>query len=161
MNPSVDDRLNSVLRALQTVVLPALPDHASLAREQVMLAMGHIQIIQAQRDATPAFEQDELDDLRNMAGAILAIHVAPEVCARERDALAAVLAQADGDGPPRQAAEAIRTAIDALLIAARTAGEANFHTALAATILPLGRARALKDREWFAIMGFDIELSGG
>jgi hypothetical protein len=161
MNPSVDDRLNSVLRALQTVVLPALPDNASLAREQVMLAIGHIQIIQAQRDATPAFEQDELDDLRTMAEAILAIDAPPAPCARERDALAAVLANADADGPPRQAAEAIRAAIDALLIAARTAGEARFHTALAATILPLGRARARKDREWFAIMGFDIELSGG
>ena len=111
MNPSVDDRLNSVLRALQTVVLPALPESASLAREQVMLAMGHIQIIQAQRDATPAFEQEELDDIRAMAAAVLALEDAPAALAPQRETLAAALA--DEATPPRQSAEAIRAAIDA------------------------------------------------
>ncbi|AUX68209.1 hypothetical protein CHX26_00600 [Porphyrobacter sp. HT-58-2] len=159
MNPSVDDRLGSVLRALQTVVLPALPESASLAREQVMLAMGHIQIIQAQRDATPAFEEGELADIRAMAAAVLALDEAPATCAAERAALAQALA--DDTAPTRTASEAIRTAIDALLVAAREAGAREYHAALAATILPLGRARARKDREWFAIMGFDIELSGG
>ncbi len=159
MNPSVDDRLNSVLRALQTVVLPALPESASLAREQVMLAMGHIQIIQAQRDATPAFEEGELADIRAMAAAVLALNEAPAACAAERAALATALS--DEAAPTRTASEAIRTAIDALLAAARKAGASEYHAALAATILPLGRARARKDREWFAIMGFDIELSGG
>lgn len=159
MNPSVDDRLNSVLRALQTVVLPALPESASLAREQVMLAMGHIQIIQAQRDATPGFEEGELADIREMAAAVLALGEAPAACAAERRALCVALA---GEAvPTRAASEAIRTAVDALLVAARKAGAAEYHAALAATILPLGRARARKDREWFAIMGFDIELSGG
>jgi hypothetical protein len=158
VNPSVDDRLGSVLRALETVVLPALPESASLAREQVMLAMGHIQIIQAQRDATPAFEEGELADIRAMAAALLALDEAPGTCAAERAALAAALA--DKTAPTRTASEAIRTAIDALLVAAREAGAAGYHAALAATILPMGRARARKDREWFAIMGFDIELSG-
>lgn len=159
MNPSVDDRLGSVLRALQTVVLPALPESASLAREQVMLAMGHIQIIQAQRDATPAFEDGELADIRAMAASVLALGEAPSTCAAERAALAAALA--DEAAPTRVASDAIRTAIDALLVASCAAGARNYHSALAATILPLGRARARKDREWFAIMGFDIELSGG
>lgn len=159
MNPSVDDRLASVLRALETVVLPALPESASLAREQVMLAMAHIRIIQSQRDATPAFEEGELADIREMAAALLALGEAPESCADERAALAAALA--DTTAPACVASEAIRTAIDALLVAARKANAADYHAALAATILPLGRARARKDREWFAIMGFDIELSGG
>jgi hypothetical protein len=159
VNPSVDDRLGSVLRALQTVVLPALPESASLAREQVMLAMGHIQIIQAQRDATPAFEEGELADIRAMADAVLALDETPATCAAERAALAAALA--DKTAPTRTATEAIRTGIDALLIAAREVGAGEYHAALAATILPMGRARARKDREWFAIMGFDIELSGG
>jgi hypothetical protein len=159
VNPSVDDRLNSVLRALQTVVLPALPERASLAREQVMLAMGHIQIIQAQRDATPAFELQELADVHAMADAVLVIGGAPESLAPQRIALAKALA--DESAPPRLASEVIRVAIDALLVAARNANEAVYRDALARTILPLGRVRARKDREWFAIMGFDIELSGG
>lgn len=158
MNPSVDDRLNSVLRALQTVVLPALPESASLAREQVMLAMGHIQIVQAQRDATPGYEAGELADLRAMAAAVLALDDVPAACAAARAAVGE--AMADDTAPPRIASEAIRTAIDALLTTARAGGASDYYTALSAMILPLGRARARKDREWFAIMGFDIELSG-
>ncbi len=159
MNPSVDDRLSSVLRALQTVVLPALPESASLAREQVMLAMGHIQIVQAQRDATPAFELEELADVCAMADAVLEIGDAPESVARQRIALARALT--NEIALPRLASEAIRVAIDALLVAARNANDPIYRNALARTILPLGQARARKDREWFAIMGFDVELSGG
>jgi hypothetical protein len=157
MNPSVDDRLNSVLRALETVVLPALPETASLAREQVMLAMGHIQIVQAQRDATPGFEQGELDDISAMGRAILDIGEAPDACEAQREALKSALEPLCDT--PREAAEIIRGAIDDLLVAARQSGEDAYRKDMAKIILPLARKRAGKDREWFAIMGFDIDLS--
>ncbi len=157
MNPSADDRLNSVLRALETVVLPALPPEASLAQEQVMLAMGHIQIIQAQRDVTPAYEQDELDDISAMARELLKVEGVPETASDATHALAAALNNENGH--PRERAEAIRKAIDAVLVSARQSGAKEYHMALARVILPLGCERARKDREWFAPMGFDIELS--
>ncbi|NVE96033.1 hypothetical protein [Altererythrobacter lutimaris] len=159
MNPSVDDRLNSVLRALETVVLPALPPEASLAQEQVMLAMGHLQIIQAQRDVTPAFEQGELEDISILARAMLEVSEAPEAVSTARQALISAL---ESDvALARNKAEAIRSAIDGLLVAARQAGAKEYHRELARIILPMGRERARKDREWFAPMGFDIELSAG
>ncbi|MEM7689537.1 MAG: hypothetical protein AAF291_10995 [Pseudomonadota bacterium] len=157
MNPSVDDRLNSVLRALETVVLPALPESASLAQEQVMLAMGQIQIIQAQRDATPGYEQGELDDIRSMAQALLAVENAPASCSSQLAALRHVLDLPADD--PRGVAEDTRGAIDELLVAARQTGEDAYRAQLAKIVLPLGQERARKDREWFAIMGFDIDLS--
>ena len=52
-------------------------------------------------------------------------------------------------------------AIDGLLVAAGAAQVSEYYRALSAIILPLGRARAGKDREWFALMGFDIELGAG
>lgn len=157
MNPSVDDRLNSVLRALETVVLPALPASASLAQEQVMLAMGHIQIIQAQRDATPDYEMGELEDIRVMGRAILAVAPAPDTCATPHQALADLIEKPAND--PRGLAEEVRTAIDALLVAARQSGDDAYRAALSQRILPLARERAGMDREWFAVMGFDIDLS--
>ncbi|XUU60564.1 hypothetical protein ACRAQ6_13535 [Erythrobacter sp. HA6-11] len=159
MNPSIDDRLNSVLRALETVVLPALPPEASLAQEQVMLAMGHLQIIQAQRDVTPAYEEGELEDITAMARAVLEVGDAPAAVSSASQALADAL---NSEGAlARNKAESIRGAIDGLLVTARQAGASEYHRALAQIILPLGRARARKDREWFAPMGFDIELSAG
>lgn len=157
MNPSVDDRLNSVLRALQSVVLPALPESANLAREQIMLAMGHIQIIQAQRDATPGYEEGERADIADMARALLAVAGGGEPSAAARAELETRLA--DKNGLARERAEAVREAIDALLLSAHAGDERDYHRRLAAAILPLGRARADKDRGWFAPMGFDSEKS--
>ena len=156
MTPSVDDRLNSVLRALQAVVLPALPASAHLAREQVMLAMGHLQIIQAQRDATQGFESGELSDIEAMAREILAVE-GEETGASARASLNECLA-AD-TGIARDRADAIRGAIDTLLVAAHGADDAAYHRRLAAVILPLGLARAKKDRAWFLPMGFDSGMS--
>lgn len=157
MNPSVDDRLNSVLRALQSVVLPALPESADLACEQLMLAMGHIQIIQAQRDATPDYEEGELEDIIRLGQAMLEVSGYGASVEAPRSSLEAALATPDGLA--RERAEAVREAIDALLVAAHEAGEAQYHRALAAAVLPLAADRAQKDRAWFAPMGFDIELS--
>src|SRR3546814_13166270 len=59
MTPSVDERFASVIRALTEVVLPHLPADASLAQEQVHLSVGHLQILRAPFDETPAFEREE------------------------------------------------------------------------------------------------------
>ena len=72
MTPSVDERLASIIRALTEVVLPHLPEDASLAQEQVHLSVGHLQILRAQFDATPAFEREELDDNKALAAALVA-----------------------------------------------------------------------------------------
>src|SRR3546814_11904766 len=70
MTPSVDERFASVIRALTEVVLPHLPADASLAQEQVHLSVGHLQILRAQFDETPAFEREELGDAIVLAGAL-------------------------------------------------------------------------------------------
>ena len=157
MNPSVDDRLNSVLRALETVVLPALPANASLAQEQVMLAMGQLQIIQAQRDAAQGYEQEELDDIVAMARAVLDAGDHPAGCSAARQSLSQALA--NEDGYPRERSERVRGALDALLVAAHD--ESAYHRTLAEIILPLGQQRAVKDRAWFGMMGFDAEHAPG
>jgi hypothetical protein len=95
--------------------------------------------------------------MSDMAREMLAIAGGGEPIAAARAALAARLA--DEDGLSRDRAEAIREAIDALLRTAHAGGERDYHRRLAAAILPLGRARAAKDRAWFAPMGFDSEMS--
>ena len=91
MNPSVQDRLGSVLRALSGVILPALPKDAGLAQEQAMLAMGHIQIILAQMDAAPAFEEEEAS---NRSGAAqFAVHPDRDGSSRPRQADGCVAAR--------------------------------------------------------------------
>lgn len=157
MNPSVDDRLNSILRALQATILPALPQEAALAREQLLLTIGHIQILQAQRAATPSYEAEELADLEVLAGKVAAIASDDAACTARREELKRALEHPAGTVTEK--ADVVRNALDALLIAASQAGSEVYYRQLHGVILPLAAERATKDRRWFAVMGFDAELS--
>ncbi len=152
MNPSVQDRLDSCVRALEHVILPALPDSASLAREQTMIVMGQVQIIRAQLDAAAGFEQEEADDLAAMAEAIC-------VAASGKTAgLRTALDAADCD-IPRNRTAALQDAIDAFL---KTFDEQGGPPpAIATVICEYGARRAHKDRVWFSAMGFDAGFVPG
>lgn len=160
MNPSVKDRLSSVVRALNGVVLPALPPEASLAQEQVMLAMGHIQIILAQMDAEQSFIAEEAQDFTAMASIIAAIAQGGSATIAAKAALEIALKE-NGHVAAEVKTSALQDAIDALLIAFAKDGDTITQSAINAEILKQGAIRADKDRRWFAAMGFDIDYSGG
>lgn len=160
MNPSVKDRLGSVVRALNGVVLPALPKEASLAQEQVMLAMGHIQIILAQMDAAPAFLADEAADLQTMGQCVADAAKGGPKTQAATTALSAVLAGSHHAAPEARTT-AIQIAIDNVLLALAEDGDPPARAAINAAVLEQGAVRADKDRRWFAAMGFDIDYSGG
>lgn len=158
MNPSVHDRLSSVVRALEGVILPALPSQAALAQEQAMLAIGHIQIVLAQLDATPAFEAGEVADIEAMAFEIVAFG---SVGADSMAALEALRVVLENSGPQaaRHRLEVVQIAIDAVLSALAGDGDPAARAAVIQRILLLGAERAAKDRVWFAAMGFDAEFA--
>lgn len=54
MIPSIDTRIMSAIKALEQVVLPALPPGERLAREQCEITMGHLRVLASQwRHAVP------------------------------------------------------------------------------------------------------------
>lgn len=143
MIPNVDERLASVIRALTDVVLPALPPEAGLASEQVQLSLGHLQILRAQLDATPAFEAEELAD---------AIAIAEQLRGHADGALDdALAAAADATSPAdgRATRIALHQAIAELIVV--KPGDAD----ITRIVIAAERARVAKDRPWFAPFGFD------
>lgn len=152
MIPSVDDRLASVIRALTEVVLPHLPPEASLAQEQVQLAVGHLQILRAQLDSLPGYERDELVDGRALGEALAGCSGGAQTSAASTAVVTAANARGD-DG--RALLKGVNQAIEALVRAVAADGDAATRTQLSATILKHEHARAQKDRQWFAPFGFD------
>ncbi len=146
MTPSVDERLASIVRALTDVVLPALPSEAGLAKEQVQLALGHIQILRAQIDAIPAFEAEELADAMALAERLIAIRGA------DGAALDGALNAARTARTPA-AIRAARIAINASIHDVIVSAPAN--PAVEQAVLLAETARTEKDRAWFAPFGFD------
>ena len=148
MTPSIDERLASLIRSLGQVVLPHLPPEASLAQEQVHLALGHLQILRAQIDAAPAFEAEEAADAAAHARALIALG------GPAADGLAAAL-EANAGETPRAQVKAIHAAIDGYIAAAWAEGDDVHRAAVTATVLAHEDARVQKDRAWCAPFGFD------
>lgn len=159
MNPSVKDRLGSVVRALNGVILPALPKEASLAQEQVMLAMGHIQIVIAQMDGSSEFLAEEAADVARMGSEAAAGAKGKTETHAAKGLLDTILADTLTVVSEMRTA-AIQDAIDQLLQALARDGDPAALKAVQTIILTHGALRAEKDRRWFAAMGFDVDYSG-
>lgn len=154
MTPTVDERLASIVRSLTEVVLPHLPHEASLAQEQVHLAIGHLQILRAQLDDVPAFEREELADVVALAKALGASVSGGAMTSAALADLGATVADADGSDV-RSQTSAINKGVDALVKAVFADGAEGTKPKLSALILEHEKARVLKDRTWFLPFGFD------
>jgi hypothetical protein len=152
LTPNTDERLASIVRALTEVVLPHLPPEATLAQEQVHLAIGHLQILRSHLDAIPAFEREELEDTKALAFALADVLGG----ARIRDAQAALqTAVATAGDNVRGGVKTINLAIEVLVQAVSAEGNDAAKSALSKIILKYEHARVQKDRRWFLPFGFD------
>jgi hypothetical protein len=156
MIPDIDERLASIARSLEKVILPHLQPDASLAQEQVQLAIGHVQILRAQIDKAPDYEREELADYsalaRALAGAISGGSQTGAALAAIDDALAAAGTSAS---EIRDQRKAVNNAIETLVRAVFADGDDGAGAKLAKLVLDHENARVQKDREWFAPFGFD------
>ena len=154
MTPTVDERLASVVRALTEVILPHLPPEASLAQEQVQLAIGHLQILRAQLDDMPAFEREELADAVAVASALGDGVTGGASTIAALASLDAAVKAADGSDVRGQTSH-INRAVDSLVKAVSVDGASGAKAALSSIILKHEKARVMKDRKWFLPFGFD------
>ncbi len=152
MTPSIDDRLASVIRALTDLILPSLPPEAGLAIEQAHLSIGQLQIILAQLDGMTAFEQQEADDACTLGRAMLD---GASGGASTSAALADLQAALQPGGSARETRVRVHVAIDSLVKAMAIDGDKTWSAKANATLIDMQGERAMKDRRWFAPMGFD------
>jgi hypothetical protein len=154
MTPNTDERIASVIRALTEVILPQLPPEAALAQEQLHLSVGHLQILRAQFDAIPGYEREELEDAQVIGKALINGVSGGAATHQALTGIGTAIAAADGS-KVRGQRQAIHDAIDRLVRAVSTDGDACGKAALRTIILKQEGMRTRKDRQWFAPFGFD------
>jgi hypothetical protein len=160
MNPSIDDRLASIIRSLTDVVMPGLAEDAGLAKEQLQLTIGHLSILRSHIEGASAFESRELEDAAKLATGLLAIAAGGRTTESAKKALLRTLAQARDGEHLRETRRRVNAATDQLVHSMELDGTAACRAHVPGVLIPLQADRALKDRRWFALMGFDSELSG-
>lgn len=159
MTPSIDDRLQSIIRSLETIVLPSLPATASLAREQAELIIGHLHILQAQLDSSQEFEREELMDAINLAARLVALRSEPEL-ANNASMLEKAIESAQGASDPaglRLARIELHRHIDSLISTVFAQGSTQAQVVLKDAVFKFETRRIPKDRDMMAVFGFDSQ----
>lgn len=154
MIPTVEERLDSVIRALSTVVMTSLPLEAKLAREQVQLSIGHLGILRDQIAVIPQFEGEELDDAAEMAAELLIYANGGAATLAARACLNQALSDRAGM-PATLACRKINSAISNLVEAVFLDGDSSSRSNVMGSVTRHERLRSNKDREMFKPYGFD------
>ena len=162
MLATIQTRIDNLMKAMQQVVLPALPADAALAREQAQLVIGHLSVIAQQWPRAAAYEAGNLEGLKSLGQAL--VHAAaggPEtgkavtgVQARlgiSTDSADVVALQAD--------IVALGYSIDRLIEAAGVDGTAAFHAASSGAVLAHAERQALRERIWCAGTHLDPDVA--
>jgi hypothetical protein len=106
----------------------------------------------------PAFEIEELADTRALAVALLSKAAGGTGTSAAASTVRTALEQDGGDEHPRQSRIRINRTIDELIRQLAVDGTPECRAFAADTVIRLQSERALKDRKWFALMGFDSDI---
>jgi hypothetical protein len=167
MIPTQALRIQTMLRSMLEVIIPAIDPANQLARDQAQILVGNLRLLAAQADRS--FEY-ELVELRELVEQLLRLHYAAAggpVTGGARAAAGALLdrAQPVASLPiPRQAAlsatvREARAAVDALLQASSVDGTGEFRRTIAQSVLEYSAHENLRERAWFAAAGLEVDTS--
>ena len=141
MLPSVDVRFRNMMKAMQEVVAPAIPDDQKLAQEQVRLIVGHLAMLKDQWKHAVRFEAGSFRMMRELAETL-----APEVDEEQAIGLRAALTQVADICT-------LGHAIDQVILGDE--GRKPLPRGAWDVILAYGEKDALRSRVWFKGNGID------
>lgn len=150
MVPSIDTRLRSVAKAIEQVIIPALPADQRLAIEQAEIAIGHLRVLETQWRFVAPITRLELRYLVELARALLGSANGGS----DRDMIcgldAALSVDADDFEALRSVVQQLGEAVERFI--ERSDGLLSDMGARAA-ILRHARLQAGLERSWFAAAG--------
>ncbi|MES2492533.1 MAG: hypothetical protein V4579_04535 [Pseudomonadota bacterium] len=153
MLPNIDVRIANLIKAMEQVVVPALPESERLARDQAMLVVGHLRMISGQWKSALRFEQVALDALTDLAEKLAGIVAAPFAGQLAEAAQTARKADRGSIDGLEQAYNALGGVIDNVILGGPD--HASFPQAAVDVLFDYGSRQARVERTWFKAIGFD------
>ena len=157
MLPSIDVRFRNMMKSIEQVVAPAIPQDEKLAQEQVRLIVGHLSMLKDQWKNAVRFEAGSFRMICELAEA-LAPHVDDGQAADLRQALSKVAGTDIYDIDALNAGICeVGAAIDKVILGDE--GRKPLPAAAWGVILDYGEKDALRSRVWFKGNGIDPDGS--
>lgn len=145
MNPSTELRLNTMIRGLSEMVIPAIDPKNSLAQEQAGLILGHLHALVAQNGRERDLNRLEFDDQLSLASSLLAaVEGGEQTLAAAKDVEFAISSNNK---------VSLANAIEKLV--SITDASESFKAESRALVMANAEQSLLRGRSWFAPMNFD------
>lgn len=160
MLPDIANRLNNLSKALESVIVPAIPDDNPFAREQAALMLGHLKMISEQWDFAYLYERGSYSNMLELAERLhRAAEGGPSTLAAGENART-LLAQSPEFMPltvngVNGLTTALGKRVDDLIRAAYVDGSEVFRAAVFREVLSYNRLQATRERTWFKSNGLD------
>lgn len=164
MTPDFDVRLQSVIKAIEQVILPAVDPANPLAREQASLAIGHLYMMRGQLPFLSDYETLCRDEIARLGERLVAIAAGGAETQAATAALEDVLDPDRGSGSDATLSlgkrrQRIAEAIDALIRASVVDGSKIFRDVSENLVLDYGICQTARDRAWFKASGLDPDCA--
>lgn len=157
MTPSISARINSMIQAMGDIVLPAIDDDKSLAREQGQLVVAHLHLMQKQLAHAEAFDRQELVAAVELGLQLLELAAADAGMTGDRQTLEASLGERQRLPDRQEAIRAVNGATEEFVRALRLRGTRSSIDAITSAVLAHMQEQSRRNRIWFASNGFDAE----
>jgi len=164
MSPDIDVRLQSVIKALEQVILPAVDPNNPLAREQAALAIGHLYMIRGQWPYMADYAAICLADIVKLGGDLLKVADGGMNTRNAASAVKSTLDQVSNEQGGHTTAisqrrDAIAVAVDDLINASAIDGSKSFRDSSENIVLDYGIYQTSRDRAWFKASGLDPDCA--
>ena len=157
MTPSISARIDSMVQAMDDIVLPSIDENNNLAREQAQLVIAHLNLLKKQFAHADAFDRIEMANAVQLGRQLLELTTADAGVAGDRPVLEAAI-NAGQALPDRQGAlRAVNGATEAFIRALRQRGERRSIDAMTRAVLALSQEQSRRNLVWFASNGFDAD----
>lgn len=155
MTPNPSIRIQSVLRTLQDVVIPAVDQANSLAVEQCGVILAQLNMLAQHMPLIGDYHALCRDDMLAVAQEAGRAPAGGAETLAATAALAQAVDQADGEIDANAAYHRVGSALEALIRAVAADGEAGYRAAVDQAVLAFSRRQARRERTWFKEAGFD------
>jgi hypothetical protein len=158
-------RIQSMIRSLREVILPALPNEQMLAIDQANILVGYLRIMAEQHDRVFEYLLVELSEYAELVSALTkdaqggesidgAVVTAQSALAKAAPVLRTSI--------PRQAelaalVKSLKLSVDELQHAARRNGTAAMRQASTKHVMEQAERQIMRERVWFRASGFELD----
>ncbi|MFT4920427.1 MAG: hypothetical protein ACI8RU_003062 [Zhongshania aliphaticivorans] len=163
MLPDISNRIRNLSKALESVIIPAIPADNSFAAEQAALMLGHLKMLDQQWDFAYLYEKGSFENMLALATQLTQLSEGGnESCCASAE-ISALIASLPEQLPltvntVNGLTIALGKAVDRLVVEAYKDGNVKFKAAMLNSILDYNHIQCTRERTWFKANMLDPDV---